>query len=76
MSLDNKIYIIIIIICDYNTSIRQIKFIQGNMISSEYTINEYARNVPRQKIKNNPRVIVLLFPLVHNFNTLKTNKIV
>ena len=55
MSLDNKIHIIIII-CDYNTYIRQIKFTQGNVISSEYTINEYVCNVPRQKLKNNPRV--------------------
>ena len=49
MSLDNKIYIITI--CDYNTQKRQIKFIQGNVISSEYKINDYIHNVPRQKIK-------------------------
>ena len=49
MSLDNKIHIIMI--CDYNTIIRQIKFIQGNVISSEYTINEYVHNVPRQNSK-------------------------
>ena len=35
---------------------RQIKFIQGNMISSEYTVNEYVHNVPRQKLTNNSRV--------------------
>ena len=55
MSLDNKIHIIIIIIiiiiCDYNTYIRQIKFTQGNVISSEYTVNEYVHNVPRQTLK-------------------------
>ena len=28
------------------------KFIQGNMISSEYTVSEYIHNVPRQKLKN------------------------
>jgi len=28
------------VICDYNTKVRQIKFIQGNVISSEYTVNE------------------------------------
>jgi hypothetical protein len=28
-----------IIICDYNTQIRQINYIQKNVISSEYTIN-------------------------------------
>jgi len=55
MSLDNQIYIIII--CDYNTYIRQIKFTQGNVIISEYTINEYEHNVPRQKLKNNSRVL-------------------
>jgi hypothetical protein len=26
-------------------------FIQGNVISSEYTINEYIHNVPRQNLK-------------------------
>jgi len=49
MSLDNKIHIIVI--HDYNTYIRQIKFIQGNVISSEYTINAYVHNVPRQNLK-------------------------
>jgi len=34
--------------------INQIEFIQRNVISSEYTINEYVRNVLRQKLKNNP----------------------
>jgi hypothetical protein len=38
MSLDNKIPVIVI--CDYNTQVRQIKFIQGNVISSENTVNE------------------------------------
>jgi hypothetical protein len=38
-------------ICFYNTYIRQIKFIQGNVISSEYAINEYVHNVPRQNLK-------------------------
>ena len=38
MSLDNKMHIVVI--CDYDTYIRQIKFIQGNVISSEYTFNE------------------------------------
>jgi hypothetical protein len=33
------------------TQIRQIKFIKGNVISSEYTMNEYVRNVPRQNLK-------------------------
>jgi len=33
------------------------KFIQGNVISSEYTINEFVHNVPRQKLKNNTRVL-------------------
>ena len=47
----------IIVICDYNTYIRQIKFIHGNVISSEYTINEYEHNVPRQKLKNNSKVL-------------------
>jgi len=27
------------------------------VISSEYTVNEYIHNVPRQKLKNNPRVL-------------------
>jgi hypothetical protein len=27
------------------------KFIQGNVISSEYTVNEYLHNVPRQNVK-------------------------
>jgi hypothetical protein len=30
---------------------RQLKSIQGNVISSEYTINEYVHNVPRQNLK-------------------------
>jgi len=30
---------------------KQIKFIQGNVISSKYTINEYIHNVPRQNLK-------------------------
>ena len=30
---------------------RQINFMQGNVISSEYTINEYIHNVPRQELK-------------------------
>ena len=38
-------------IFDNNTQIRQIKFIQGNVTSSEYTINEYVHNVPRQNLK-------------------------
>jgi len=37
--------------------INQIMFIQRNVISSEYTINEYVRNVIRQKLKNNPQVL-------------------
>ena len=49
MSLDNKIHMIVI--CDYDTQIIQIKFIEGNVISSEYTINEYVYNVPRQNLK-------------------------
>jgi hypothetical protein len=32
-------------------------FIQGNVISSEYTINEYIHTVPRHKPKNNPIVL-------------------
>jgi hypothetical protein len=32
----------------------QMKFIQRNVVSSEYTINEYVHNVLRQKLKNNP----------------------
>jgi len=52
MSHYNKIHIIII--CDYNAEISQIKFIQRNVISSECTINEYVHNVLRQKLKNNP----------------------
>jgi hypothetical protein len=40
----------IIMICDYNTYIRQIKFIQGHVISSKYTVNEYVHNVPRQNL--------------------------
>jgi len=28
-----------IVICDYNTQVRHIKFIQGNVIISEYKIN-------------------------------------
>jgi hypothetical protein len=38
-------------ICHYNTQIRQIKFIQRNVISSEYTVSEYIHNIPRQKLK-------------------------
>ena len=38
-------------ICDYNTQIRQIKFIQGNVIGSERTINEYVHNIHRQNTK-------------------------
>jgi len=49
MSHYNNIHIIII--CDYNTEISQIKFIHRNVISSEYTINEYVYNVLRQKLK-------------------------
>jgi len=49
MSLENKIHIILI--CNYNTLIKHIKFIQGNVISSENTINEYVHNVPRQNLK-------------------------
>jgi hypothetical protein len=30
---------------------KQIKFIQGNVISSKYTINEYIYNVPRENLK-------------------------
>ena len=30
---------------------RQIQFIQGNVISLEYTVDEYVRNVPGQKLK-------------------------
>ena len=30
------------------------KFIQRNVISVEYTINEYIHNVLRKKLKNNP----------------------
>jgi len=44
-------------ICDYNIYIRQMKFIQRNLISSEYTISEYVHNVPREKLKNNPKVL-------------------
>ena len=29
---------------------RQIKFIQGNVISSGYPINEYVHNIPRQEL--------------------------
>ena len=39
-----------IVICDYNTYIRQIKSIQGNVISSEYTVNEI-HDVTRQNLK-------------------------
>jgi len=53
MSHYNKIHVIIIT-CDYNTEISQIKFIQRNVISSEYTISEYVHNVPRQKLNDNP----------------------
>jgi hypothetical protein len=28
------------------------KFTQGNVISSEYTINEYAHNIPRENVKS------------------------
>ena len=38
MSLDSKIHMIVI--CDSDTQVRQIKFIQGNVISSEHTINK------------------------------------
>jgi len=38
MSLDIKVHMMVI--CDYDTYIRQNKFIQGNVISSEYTVNE------------------------------------
>jgi len=55
MSLDNKTHIVVV--CDCNTQIRQIKFIKGNVTSSEYTINVYVHNVPRKKLKNNPRVL-------------------
>jgi len=27
------------------------------VISSEYTVNEYAHNILRQELKNNPRVL-------------------
>jgi len=27
------------------------------VISSEYTISEYVYNVPREKLKNNPKVL-------------------
>jgi hypothetical protein len=49
MSLDNKIHIIMI--CEYNIQIRQTEFLQGNVISLKYTINEYVHNVPRQNLK-------------------------
>jgi len=42
------------VICDYNTEISQIKLIERNVTSSEYTINEYVLNALRQKLKNNP----------------------
>jgi hypothetical protein len=46
MSLDNIIIIIIIIYT--NTT----KFIQGNVISSEYIISEYLHNAHRQNLKS------------------------
>ena len=49
MSLSNKIHMIVI--GDYNTQIWQVKFIQGNAVSSEYTVDEYVHNVPRQNLK-------------------------
>ena len=35
------------------------KFIQRNVASSEYTINEYVHSVLRQTLKNNPWVLTL-----------------
>jgi len=49
MSLDNKIHLIVICVC--NTKVRQIKFIQANVISSAYAINKYVHNVPTQNLK-------------------------
>ena len=39
-----------IVICDYNTYIRQIRFVQGTVITSEYAVNEI-HNVTRQHLK-------------------------
>jgi hypothetical protein len=67
MSLDNKIHIIIIIICDNTTQVRQIKFVQGKVVSSEYksmnryvmyldrnlkTMQEYLHNAHGKKLKS------------------------
>jgi len=41
MYVNNKIHIRMI--CDYNTRTK-IKFLQGNVISLEYTITEYIHN--------------------------------
>ena len=38
------IIIIIIVVCNYNTEISQIKFIQKNVISAEYIIRKYLYN--------------------------------
>jgi len=43
MSVDNKIYIRMI--CGYNT--KKIKFLQGNVVSLEHTITEYAYGITR-----------------------------
>ena len=40
-----------VVICYYDTYIRHIKFIHGNVISSEYTVNEYVHIVPKQNLK-------------------------
>jgi hypothetical protein len=67
MSLDNKIHIIAI--WDYNTQIRQIKFIQGNVISSEYTINEYVPNLPRQNLKTIQEYLPNAHRILNRYNT-------
>ena len=33
------------------------KFIQRNVVSSEYTINECVHNVLKKKLENNPQVL-------------------
>jgi len=57
MGLDNKMHVII---CDHNTCIRLIKFIQGDVISSEHTIKEYVHKVPRQKLKKQSKSMYIM----------------
>jgi len=59
-------------ICDYNTYIKQIKFKQRNVISSEYTMSEYVHNVPRQKLKAIQKYLHNAHRIINQYTTITT----